>query len=150
MTGDCLCLNLGIECWCTRPGPGGSGYAPHGTAAAARRHYRRDGRGWACGPCRRAEARQRRDRPAAVRKAPVPLRPALPAPAVPEGARRVLEMRHWAGMTQRALAAGLGLERSAVSRWESGRVEADTAVLARVAVVTGFPAGGASGWEAAA
>jgi len=149
VNGDCLCLNLGIECWCTRPGPGGSGYAPHGTVAAARRHYRREGPGWTCGPCRRAESRRWQDQPRASR-ARVPLRPATPAPALPEGARRVLEMRHWAGMTQKALAAGLGLERSAVSRWESGRVEPDTVVLARVAAVTGFPAGGAPGWEAAA
>ncbi len=74
----------------------------------------------------------------------MPLRPATPAP-VSEGGRRVLEMRHWAGMTQKALAAGLGLERSAVSRWESGRTEADGVVLGRVAAVTGFPAGGAAG-----
>ena len=135
---DCLCLNLGIECWCTRPGPGGSGYAPHGTPAAARRHYRRDGRGWECGPCRQAEAREWRDRQRAARK-----------PRVPD-ARRVLEMRHWAGMTQGSLAAALGLERSAVSRWESGRREPGAAVLARVAAVTGYPAAGAPGWEAAA
>jgi len=149
VTGDCLCLNLGIECWCTRPGPGGSGYAPHGTAAAARRHYRREGPGWTCDPCRRAESRRWLDQPRRSR-ARVPLRPATPAPAMPEGARRVLEMRHWAGMTQKALAAGLGLERSAVSRWESGRCEPGVVVLGRVAAVTGFPAGGAAGWEAAA
>ena len=147
MTGDCLCLNLGIECWCTRPGPGGSGYAPHGTAAAARRHYRREGPGWQCDPCRQAERQFQKDRRLPARTPP-PLRPA--DPALPEGARRVLEMRRWAGMTQRALAAGLGLERSAVSRWESGRCEAGPVVLGRVAAVTGFPAGGAAGWEAAA
>jgi hypothetical protein len=53
---DCLCLMLGIECWCTRPGPRGYGYRPHGTLAAARRHYRREGPGWQCRACRQAEA----------------------------------------------------------------------------------------------
>jgi len=62
VTGDCLCLTLGIECWCTRPGPGGAGYAAHGTLAAARRHYRHDGRGWQCGPCKRAERADARAR----------------------------------------------------------------------------------------
>lgn len=34
---------------------------PHGTLAAARRHYRRDGPGWRCRPCRQAEARRWQD-----------------------------------------------------------------------------------------
>jgi hypothetical protein len=69
MAGDCLCLMLGIECWCTRRGPGGFSYRPHGTTAAARRHYRRGER--ACEACRRAErdARDARREAAAARVA---------------------------------------------------------------------------------
>jgi hypothetical protein len=61
MSRGCLCLTLGIECWCTRTGPPlgprsrWPGYAPHGTLAAARRHYRQEGPGWQCGTCRAAE-----------------------------------------------------------------------------------------------
>ena len=62
MTGDCLCLMLGIDCWCTRPGPGGFGYRPHGTLAAVRRHYRRETP--LCRPCEQAAARDAADRKA--------------------------------------------------------------------------------------
>jgi len=63
MTSDCLCLMLGLPCECVRRGPGGFGYRPHGTLAAARRHYRRGEA--ACEACRQAEADARRDRVAA-------------------------------------------------------------------------------------
>jgi DNA-binding XRE family transcriptional regulator len=131
VTGDCLCLNLGIECWCVRPGPGGLGYAPHGTLAAARRHYRHDGPGWRCRPCRQAEQRAEQDRPARLR-----IRPA-PSPAGLAAARAVREMRLAAGMTQGALAGALGTSQSNVSAWEQGKYGSGPDLLARVAAVTG-------------
>jgi hypothetical protein len=67
MTSDCLCLMLGIECWCTRPGPGGFGYRPHGTLAAARRHYRRGER--LCAACKQAELRHWQDAGSPAREA---------------------------------------------------------------------------------
>ena len=71
MTGDCLCLVLGIECCCVRPGPGGVGYRPHGTLAAVRRHYRHGER--PCRACRQAQAadnaRRGQNRPSRSRAA---------------------------------------------------------------------------------
>jgi len=129
VTGDCLCLNLGIECWCTRPGPGGSGYAPHGTAAAARRHYRRDGRGWTCGPCRRAETQRAQDR----WQAHLAQRQRAPEPA---GDGRVIRgLRLAAGLSQQQLADATGLSQRRLSSWETGRHRPAAAVLARVAAV---------------
>jgi DNA-binding XRE family transcriptional regulator len=131
MTGDCLCLNLGIECWCPRPGPGGFGYAAHGTPAGARRHYRRDGRGWRCEPCREAERRDWRDRKpwsGRIRKT---------SPSMTEAGRQVREMRQAAGMTQRALGAALGVAQSNVSAWERGAHGSGPDLLERVAAVTG-------------
>lgn len=131
MSGECLCLNLGIECWCARPGPGGSGYAPHGTLAAARRHYRHEGPGWQCRPCRQAEQRGYQDRAARPRVRPAPTLAGLAA------GRAVREMRHAAGMTQRALAAALGVAQATVSDWERGEHGSGPDLLARVAAVTG-------------
>lgn len=129
MTGDCLCLNLGIECWCARPGPAGFGYRPHGTLAAARRHYRREGPGWACRPCRQAEARRSQDRARLERDQ----RPAELARAAPGAGRRIREMRQEAGMSQLGLAAALGVPQATLSAWETGRYRPAVAVLARVA-----------------
>jgi len=130
VNGDCLCLNLGIECWCTRPGPGGSGYAPHGTAAAARRHYRREGPGWKCGPCRRAETQRAQDRWQAH------LAQRAPEPA---GDGRVIrDLRLAAGLSQRELADAAGISQQSLSSYETGRHRPAAAVLAQVtAALTG-------------
>lgn len=137
MSGDCLCLNLGIECWCARPGPGGFGYAPHGTLAGARRHYRRDGAGWQCGPCRQAEGRRWRDRQRRKREQQPPAAPGRwPDRAAPGAGRRIREMREEAGMSQVELAAALGVPQATLSGWETGRNRPAAAVLARVAAAT--------------
>jgi len=147
VTGDCLCLNLGIECWCPRPGPGGVGYAAHGTRAGARRHYRRDGPGWVCEPCRQAERRDAatRARPRVRRRS----RPA-PPPYPRDPGRQVREMREYAGLTQEGLADRLGVIRVTVERWETGRRRPRPGMLARVAEVTGAPADGTAAWDVAA
>ena len=145
MTGDCLCLNLGFECLCPRPGPGGIGYAAHGTRAGARRHYRRDGAGWRCEPCRQAE---RRDTAARARHRNR-TRPALP-PRPGDPGRQVREMREYAGLTQEELAGRVGVIRVTVERWETGRRTPRPAMLARVAEVTGAPADGTASWDVAA
>jgi hypothetical protein len=49
----CLCEFLGLPCECERSGPGRPLSRPHGTPAAARRHYRRGER--LCAPCKQAE-----------------------------------------------------------------------------------------------
>ena len=131
MSRDCLCLNLGIECWCARPGPGGFGYAPHGTAAAARRHYRHGET--PCGPCRQADARRSQDRGRRKREQ----QPAELARAAPGAGRRIREMRHRAGMTQVQLAAAIGVPQTTLSAWETGRYRPAAAVLARVAAQAG-------------
>jgi hypothetical protein len=59
VSGDCLCLMLGLPCECTRSGPGGYGYRPHGTPAAARRHYRHGEP--LCTACKQAELRHWQD-----------------------------------------------------------------------------------------
>ena len=126
----CLCEFLGLPCECRR-GPGRPQSRPHGTLAAARRHYRSDGPGWRCRPCRQAEQRGNQDRPARPR-----IRPAPTAADVAAG-RQIREMRHAAGMTQRALAAALGTSQSNVSAWEQGEYGSGPGLLARVAAATG-------------
>ena len=144
MTGDCLCLNLGIECLCARPGRPVS--APHGTLAAARRHYRREGPGWACRPCRQAEHRAEQDRPPRPRRRNRPAPPPYPR----DPGRQVREMREYAGLTQEELAGRVGVIRLTVIRWETGRRTPRPAMLARVAEVTGAPADGTAAWDVAA
>jgi len=126
VSGDCLCLNLGIECWCTRRGPGGFGYAAHGTKAGARRHYRRDGKGWQCRPCRQAEARDWQDR---QKREPGPARDWADGP-------RIRTLRLAAGMTQEELAAALGVKSRALSGWETGRARPSAGMADRAAAVT--------------
>ena len=126
----CLCEFLGLPCECRR-GPGRPQSRAHGTLAAARRHYRRDGPGWRCRPCRQAEQRGNQDRPERTR-----IRSA-PAAADIAAGRAVREMRHAAGMTQRALAAALGTSQSNVSAWEQGEYGSGPDLLARVAAATG-------------
>ena len=104
---------------------------PCGTLAAARRHYRLDGPGWRCRSCRQAESRGYQDRPARPR-----IRTAPTAASLATG-RLVREMRHAAGMTQRALAAALGTSQSNVSAWEQGEYGSGPDLLARVAAATG-------------
>ena len=125
-----LCELLGLPCGCRR-GPGRPQSRPHGTLAAARRHYRRDGPGWRCRPCRQAEQRDNQDRPERTR-----IRSA-PAAADIAAGRLIREMRHAAGMTQRALAAALGTSQSNVSAWEQGDYGSGPDLLARVAAATG-------------
>jgi hypothetical protein len=52
----CLCEFLGLPCECERRGPGRPLTRPHGTPAAARRHYRRGER--LCEDCKQAERRR--------------------------------------------------------------------------------------------
>ena len=99
--------------------------------AAARRHYRLDGPGWRCRSCRQAESRGYQDRPARPR-----IRTAPTAASLATG-RLVREMRHAAGMTQKALAAALGTVQSNVSAWEQGEYGSGPDLLARVAAATG-------------
>ena len=135
MSGDLhLCELLGLPCECRRPGRPQT--QPHGTLAAARRHYRHDGPGWRCRPCRQAEQRDNQDRwrPPRIRTAP--------SAADIAAGRLVREMRHAAGMTQRALAAALGTSQSNVSAWEQGEYGSGPDLLARVAAATGSRAGG--------
>jgi hypothetical protein len=54
----CLCTMLGLPCECRR-GPGRPQTQPHGTVAAARRHYRHGER--LCEDCRQAEQRHWQD-----------------------------------------------------------------------------------------
>lgn len=126
----CLCELLGLPCECRR-GRGRPQSRPHGTLAAARRHYRLDGPGWRCRSCRQAESRAYQDRPGRPR-----VRPAPTAADLATG-RLVREMRHAAGMTQRALAAALGTSQSNVSAWEQGEYGSGPDLLARVAAATG-------------
>jgi transcriptional regulator with XRE-family HTH domain len=59
-------------------------------------------------------------------------------------------MRCAAGMTQRALAAALGVSQSTMSAWENGEYGPGPGLLARVAEVTGAPADGTAAWDVAA
>ena len=141
MSGDLhLCELLGLPCECRRPGrPGRPQTQPHGTLAAARRHYRHDGPGWRCRACRQAETRAEQDRPARVRVRPMPTAAGLAA------GRVIREMRCAAGMTQRTLGVALGASQVAVSAWERGEYGQGADLLSRVAAVTG-----AAGLERAA
>ena len=131
----CLCEFLGLPCECRR-GPGRPQSRPHGTRAAARRHYRHDGPGWRCRPCRQAEQRDNQDR---WRGSPR-IRTAPSAAGIATG-RLIREMRHAAGMTQRALAAVLGTSQPNVSAWEQGEHGSGPDLLARVAAATGAASG---------
>jgi DNA-binding transcriptional regulator YiaG len=124
-----LCELLGLPCECRRPGRPQT--QPHGTLAAARRHYRHDGPGWRCRSCRQAEHRAEQDRPARTRVRPAPTAAGLAA------GRAIREMRCAAGMTQRALGAALGVSQSTVSAWEQGEYGPGPDLLARVAAATG-------------
>lgn len=68
---DCPALALAGGQWCYRhfrqhanPAAGAAGPAGHGTPARARRHYREEGAGWVCQPCREAAAAYQRERAA--------------------------------------------------------------------------------------
>ena len=139
-----LCELLGLPCECRRPGRPQT--QPHGTLAAARRHYRHDGPGWRCRPCRQAEARAEQDRPPRLRRR----NRSTPPPYPRDPGRQVREMREYAGLTQEELAARAGVIRLTVIRWETGRRTPRPAMLARVAEVTGAPADGTAAWDVAA
>lgn len=130
----CLCEMLGLPCECRR-GRGRPQTHPHGTLAAARRHYRHDGPGWRCRSCRQAEQRGYQDRPA------VPRIRSAPTTAGIAAGRQVREMRHAAGMTQRALAAALGTSQSNVSAWERGEHGSGPGLIERVAAAASAPDG---------
>lgn len=54
--------------------------------------------------------------------------------------RRIREARHWAGMSQRAVARALGdVSQASVSHWELDRFDPGEAMLARIAAATGAP-----------
>jgi DNA-binding transcriptional regulator YiaG len=126
----CLCEFLGLPCEC--PGRRGRPQSrPHGTLAAARRHYRHDGPGWRCRPCRQAEQRDNQDRAGRPRTRTAPSAAGLAA------GRAVREMRCAAGMTQRDLADALGASQAAVSAWERDEHGSGPDLLARVAAATG-------------
>ena len=130
MSGDLhLCELLGLPCECRRRGRPQT--RPHGTLAGARRHYRSDGPGWRCRPCRQAEQRDRQDRAGRPRVR------GIPSAAGVAAGRAIREMRHAAGMTQRALAAALGASQASVSAWERGEHGSGPDLLARVAAATG-------------
>ena len=112
------------------PGMPLPGWAPElkpcGTPAAYRRHLRRGET--LCRSCRQAEQRRQQDR---LRERP---------PPVPSPGRRIREVRHWAGMTQQALAAAVGVPQRKVSRWELGEYDPGPTMLARIAEAAGAPA----------
>lgn len=121
---------LGLPCECRRRGRPQT--QPHGTMAAARRHYRHDGPGWRCRPCRQAETRESEDRRRREREQ----RPSAPERAGPGAPRRIREMRQMAAMTQQELAAALGVPQVTLSAWETGRYRPALEILVRVAQAT--------------
>lgn len=54
--------------------------------------------------------------------------------------RRIAEARHAAGLSQAALAAAVGVSRSAVAQWETGRAGQLRANLARIGAALGVSA----------
>jgi DNA-binding transcriptional regulator YiaG len=62
------------------------------------------------------------------------------AAAGPSPGRRIREARHWAGMSQQAVARALGdVSQASISHWELDRFNPGEAVLARIAAATGAP-----------
>jgi DNA-binding transcriptional regulator YiaG len=59
---------------------------------------------------------------------------------LPSPGQRIRETRHWAGMSQQALAAALGVTQATISHWESDRFNPGAAMLLEVAAAAGAPA----------
>lgn len=61
------------------------------------------------------------------------------ATRVPSPGRRIREARCWAGMSQQALAAAVGVSQASISYWELDRFDPGEVMLARIADATGAP-----------